>query len=149
MLVESRTSSGLIVREEAADHASVARALREHDDQLRLVPQAVGDELVWTVLRFEGGDRPATIVCKWFDYERGEALPLSHRLVERVKMLDRNTRGRVADEDAANRRLIEKRTAEFEEHVDDIARDGLKGMKRHPAFHRGIHLRKSGRLEGR
>lgn len=149
MLLESRTDSGLIVREEGADHASVARALREHDDLLRLAPMPSDDGIVWTVMRYQGGDRPASIVCKWFDHARREPLPLSHRLVDHVKMLDRNTRGRVEDVDAANERLRETVARDFDADVDEIARDGLKGMKRSPVFHRGIHLRRQGRLEGR
>lgn len=146
MYVDTRTPSGLIVRQESSDYRSVLEALQQHDPALRLVPQHTEHGVMWQVLRYAGGDRPAEIVTGWYD-ENHDPLPLSHGLVEKVKLLDRNTRGRQEDPDVVNRRRSERQAEREREESEDMARDFVKRTKRHPAFHRGIHLRKHGRLD--
>lgn len=145
MLLEEPTPSGLIAVREGSDHASVQRALRDHDPDLRLVPQATDGRVAWVVYRYRGGDRPAEIVCSWRDANL-DPLPLSHGLVDMVQRLDRNTVGRDRDPDDVNRELLERRDATDDDELDEMARDFAKRAKRHPAFHRGLHLRRGDRL---
>lgn len=141
-LVETRTPSGLYVAENAADYQSVSRALRDYDRDLRLVPQPDDEgRVAYKVFRYQGGDRPAEFVCGWWS-EQLQPLPLSHRLVDLVKQLDRNTGGR-EDVDTENERLREERLRDAAEAISDVGRETSKRVKRSPALHRGQHLRRS------
>lgn len=145
MLVESRSPSGLLVMQEGADYRSVLSALRAHDPDLRLVPQPCEGGTRWMVLRYQGSDRPADPVCSWVDDDL-EPLPLSHGLVEKVKQLDRNTRGRIEDPDVANKRRLERLQADEDDMIDTAAREFHRRARTAPCFHRGVHLRRGDRL---
>lgn len=124
------TDSGLAVPLTGADEASVARALKEYDPDLRLIPQdsdAYGRR-IYRVARRVGGDRPVQWVVTWRTRE-GDALPLSHRLVEKVKELDLNTRARVDDPDDLNAALKDERRKDYDTDMDEIVRDHLKTHK--------------------
>jgi hypothetical protein len=141
-LVYTRQDSGLVVAEHASDEASVARALRDHDSDLRLVRQlseSLG-ALVWKVYRYAGSERPAEFVCAWTD-RSGTPLPLSHRLVDMVKGLDRNSRAPVADADTLNARRKERAEKEVQRHNQDLIDDHLPRVGRSPVLHRSQSLR--------
>lgn len=140
---------GIIVAEHGADHASVEAALRDHDRQLSLegLLSPSHGVIAWRVKRAVGGDRPSQVVCTWMN-EEGVPLPLSHRLVDLVKTLDPNTRGHndhYVDPDAANAALLAERARDAEADDEEWARDISRRWGRLPAFHRGIHLRRSSR----
>jgi hypothetical protein len=87
----------------AADERAIAAALREYDPELRLVPQesdAYGCT-IYHVRRWAGNDRPSEFLFAWVT-ETGEALPLSHRLLDLVREHDRNLRAQRLDADAKN-----------------------------------------------
>ena len=140
----TQTRNGLYVAERSADYLSVQTALRQHDPDLRLVPQPDDDHgcLVWKVYRYAGGDRPAEFVCGWWD-EHLTPLPLSHRLVDKVKQLDRNTPGRRPDPDEHNERLKAANNARMDEAVDTALEEARQRHGRLPCFHRGVHLRRA------
>lgn len=103
----TQTEGGLLVPE-AMDERAVSRLLRQYDPELRLVPPGVtltGEtrEQVrsYRVARYAGSERPIQFVCGWWD-ERGEPLPLSSSLLDRVMELDRNTRAKYLDDVARN-----------------------------------------------
>lgn len=100
----------------ASDERAVARALREYDDELRLVPQPTSQGLAYQVRRWCGGDRPSEFLFFWAD-QYGNALPLSMRLLDHVKEHDRNTQSRRLDADARN---ALKQAAEDKGWSDDI-----------------------------
>ena len=140
--VHERTDSGLLVARKSGEGAAVADALRDHDRELRLVPQwsqAIGQ--YWAVYRYQGSERPAKLVCVWVDHERQEAKPLSHGLVDRVKELDRNGQGNTQSADEANAELHEARKKAGQDKLDDLVDDWAKRDKTLAMLPRGQHLR--------
>ena len=120
MLVTS--GSGLLVPQGSLE-AAVAAALREYDDDLRLIPQdsdAFGRR-IYKVYKSMGNDTPAIFILMWAD-EHGEPFPLSMQLVEEVKRYDRNSRGNqtLINEDEANAALEKRRRKEAEEHIRNV-----------------------------
>jgi hypothetical protein len=146
-LTYSRTESGLLVAENAsADERAVARALRDHDPDLRLVPQSrVGDRIGYSVYRYAGSDRPAEFLLFWGNTASGEPYPLSSRLLDEVKRLDRNSRGAgdYVDVDERNARA----KAELREHADkqgeELFDDWRKREGRSALLPRGVSLRRA------
>lgn len=101
-LVESRTDSGLVVVEQSTDGAAVGRALRQHDSSLELQqwPHPSGQWLYKVVARTGDGPPHTVYVHQAHD---GTPLPLSSRIVDEVRLLDRNSRRPHADEDELDR----------------------------------------------
>lgn len=149
-LVTSRTPSGLLLAETATDYQSVYAALRDHDRHLRLVPQGVdrNGRPIYKVLYDLGPDVPAQTLLVWMDERLEESLPLSHRIVDEVKRLDRNLRGDVISEDEHNRRLIEDRQRRAQEDLEGVGLEEAARTRRSPALHRGVHLRRSRHKRG-
>jgi hypothetical protein len=148
--VYSRSDSGLVLAEHGQDEAAVAHALRQHDDQLRLVRQPLGDTLVWKVYRYAGSDRPAEFLLAWTT-STGEPLPLSMRLVDEVQRHDRNSPGVIVDADRQTQQLHEQRQRQDETDDEAIAHDWEGRERLVPAFHRSPALaaaRRRGRRKG-
>lgn len=134
----TRTDGGLLVPLEGYEEA-VRRALREHDDNLRLVPQDSDyfGRRIYKVFRYAGSDRPADFILFWGDAAKNEAYPLSMAIVDEVKRHDRGSRGfDVEDSDTLNARLREQRAREARELGEAIAEyhgdrmgDGSGGKK--------------------
>lgn len=153
-LVHSRRDSGLIVAEYGADGAAVRRALKNYDGNLELLPPGVdvkggADRRHWRVYARVSADRPLVFVTSWAT-EGGEPLPLSMRLLDKVKEQDRNSRVGYLDADSRNRarqeRLGKHSRSEGERLVDEHVR--FKG-KSFPA-HRSVRLRMTrDKLRGR
>lgn len=137
----SRSDSGLTVAEHGMDAVAVQRALQEHDRDLRLIPQESDyyGRIVYKVARVTGGDRPVQWVMTWRTRE-GEALPLSMRLVDKVKELDLNSRAPKEDEDVLNARLREEHARNMQQAERDLIDDWEKREGRLPAFHRSQAL---------
>jgi len=143
-LVYSKTDSGLLVAEESAEGAAVARALRDHDSELRLVPQhseSLGGRY-WAVYRYAGSEKPAEPVCTWLG-ENGEPIPLSFGLVEKVKRLDRSSRDETPEADAANAALKVSNDRERDRRVEDLVDDWYRREGRLAVLPRGQHLRRA------
>lgn len=141
-LVHSRTDSGLLVAEHRVEGAAVARALREHDPDLRLVPQfsaSMGGQY-WAVYLYAGSERPAEFVTAWVN-EQGEPLPLSMRLVDRVQELDRNGRGETPSADELNALEEERRRLDAEQAAEDLYDDWRKREGRSALLPRSQSLR--------
>ena len=128
------TDGGLLVPQGAYEEA-VARALKEHDPLLRLVPQDSDHfgRRVYKVFRYAGSDRDAEFILFWGDPTNGVAYPLSMAIVDEVKRHDRNERGFSAeDPDVLNARLVEQRQREARELGSAIAEehaDRMEGKK--------------------
>lgn len=137
-LVHSRTDSGLIVAEYGSDGAAVRRALKQYDQNLELLPPGVdtvdgADRRHWRVYARTSPDRPLVFVTSWCD-RAGEPLPLSMRLLDKVREQDRNTRGRYLDADERNRALRERLAKESREQAEELTEEHLRSAKRfHPA----------------
>lgn len=149
-LVHSRLASGLFVAETATDYMSVAQALRDHDSQLRLVPQGVdrNGRPIYKVLLDVGPERPAELVLAWMDDSFEEALPLSHRIVDEVKRLDRNSRADRISDDEHNRMVREQAEQQLHEELVGVGLEEAARTRRSPALHRGVHLRRSRHARG-
>lgn len=139
-----RTDGGLYVPQGAYE-AAVLRELRQHDPDLRLVPQGVDREgrTYWKVARYFGSERPVEFLLTWGDLEQGVAYPLSMAIVDEVRRHDRSMRGFDAeDSDTINARLRAKREQESRELGRAIAEevhDRMAGKKSTPLF-RGRNL---------
>ena len=116
-------AGGLLVPEGALE-AAVQRPLKEHDSDLRLVPQDsdVYGQRVYKVFKWNGPDRPATFLLTWAD-EHLRPYPLSMNLVEMVKYHDRNTSLRPPDEDEIERKLREERRKDYLRDAEAIVHD--------------------------
>ena len=151
-MIFTRTPSGLTLAEHAADEDAVARALRAFDCDLRLI-RAVDEDhrcWVWKVYRYMGDHRPAEFVCGWWTDEL-EPLPLTMRLVDRVKDRHAASRAPHVDADEHNLRLIEARRKDAEDAADALAGEFAPyldrgrvsvaaGRSRKPAHLRNRHL---------
>jgi hypothetical protein len=124
------------------DEAAVARALKEYDRDLVLIPQDSDHygRRIYKVARKVGGDRPVEWVVSWRTRE-GEALPLSHRLVEKVKELDLNSRNKVDDPDDLNAQLRAERQRDLDREMENLREDW--SMKSRPILPRSQSLRMS------
>ncbi len=118
---------GGLLAPEGALEAAVSAALRNHDPDLRLVPQDSDHygRRVYKVYRYAGSDRPAEFILFWGD-EHGNPFPLSTSLVDEVQRLDRNLRGTVPDPDSLNARLVAERRRDAEADFDEIVREHAK-----------------------
>ena len=100
------------------DEAAVRRLLRDYDPDLRLVPRGQH----YSVYRYTGGDRPAEFVLAWTDND-GNGLPLSSAILDKVKLLDRNTRSKAPDADELEHKrklqLLKKEQSDAEDVRDD------------------------------
>lgn len=116
--------SGLVVAHQGADFAAVQAALRQHDRDLRLVPQGIGrnGKTLYNVYRWYGPDRRAEFILAWMD-ENMNALPLSSALIDEVQRHDKNCRGTIIGADEHNRRLIEQTRKDGREETREIARE--------------------------
>jgi hypothetical protein len=138
-MIYSRTDSGLVLAEHGSDEAAVARELLRHDPDLRLERAIHPDTQThfWKVLRYVGSERPLEFICDWLDADRNP-LPLSMRLLDRVKMHDRNSPMATLDEDTANARHRERLAKEHAARMQDIADDHRSRARRNraPMFHK-------------
>lgn len=144
-LIHSRRDSGLIVAEYGTDGAAVRRALKDYDRNLELLPPGVdaiggADRRHWRVYARVGGDRPLVFVTAWAT-ESGEPLPLSMRLLDRVKEQDLNTRVRYLDADARNARKQEERDRRSKQEGVDLTEEHLRSAKKFHPVHRSVGLR--------
>jgi len=106
---------------QGADEAHVSRALREYDDDLRLIPGVPKQGIPYKVYVYRG-DQPAVFVCAWAD-KNGDPLPLSSALLEMVKLHDRHTRDRAPDADEMNARLRERQAHDNETDTEALVDD--------------------------
>lgn len=145
-LVESRTGSGLILREEAGDAAAISRALRKMDPELRLQPEfsQTLEQTVWKVYRYNG-DRPMQFVLA-FTNERGEPYPLSSRLIDMVAGQDKNSRHATVDEDERNAKQREQRDRDWAREQEALKDDVLTVAG---AGHSGVLHRSPGLVAAR
>lgn len=157
-LVYSETHSGITRADFGADGDAVRRALRQHDDRLRLLPPGVdaGDgreRRHWRVYLYVAGDRPLEFLLSW-QTDRGEPLPLSMALVDEVQRHDRNSRAQIVEAEVANELLRQEKQREFEREKEGALDDwmGPRAEKgRLPVFHKSPALavaRRRGRRRG-
>src|SRR5437763_514868 len=104
-LVQSVTDSGLVLLERE-DGAAVAAALKRYDSELSLQANLIPGhrDPLWRVYRTVGSEHRDVFVTAWQDAE-GKPLPLSMRLLDRIKELDRNTRSEAENADKLNERV--------------------------------------------
>ena len=122
-LVEIRTDSGLVTLQESGDESQIRRALKQIDPLLRLVPQHSDyfGGIVYKVY-IDRGDRPAEFLCGWWNDSMTEAYPLSSALVDMVRKLNLNERGRYPDPDAELARVQAERLKDYRSEVDEIVK---------------------------
>ena len=130
-----RTDGGLLVPQGAYEE-SVARALKDHDPLLRLVPQDSDHfgRRVYKVFRYAGSERSAEFILFWGDPTNNVAYPLSYAIVDEVKRHDRGERGFSAeDSDTINARLLEESRRKSREEGQALAEehaDRMTGKKK-------------------
>lgn len=126
---------GLYVVEQASDVRAVEASLAEIDPALFLSWEIEGDRKVYRVL-YDRGDQTPAEIARW-------PYPLSSGLVELVKSLRPREGPDLERAQRANEQKAERETRDFEETVDEIAKDVGKRIsgKRSAVLHRGQHLR--------
>ena len=126
-LVEIRTDSGLVTLQHAGDESQIRRALKQIDPLLRLVPQH-SDHFGGTVYKvyIDRGDRPAEFLCGWWNDSMTEAYPLSSALVDMVRKLNMNERGRFPDPDEEIKRVQEERYKDYLREAEAIVQEHSK-----------------------
>lgn len=116
------TDGGVILAEHSMDVASIERALKQRDPDLRLqgwpTPEAEGG-ILWKVVRLVSVGPPETI-CVWAS-ERGEIYPLSSGLLDKVDRLDKNSRSVYLNEDQLNAQKREREKVSKQKDIADIA----------------------------
>jgi hypothetical protein len=115
-LAESITDSGLVLLEGREDGAQVARELRRYDPALCLRVDVNG---LWRVYRTVGSEHRDVFICAWQD-AGGVPLPLSMRLLDKIKQLDRNTRSPAPDPDELNARLRRETERQYQSDTEAI-----------------------------
>lgn len=142
-LVYTRRDDGLVLAQASQDEAAVARALKQHDSELRLVPQEsdVLGKRCYKVYRYAGSERPAEFILAWM--KDGEALPLSMGLVDAVKALDRNSRAPYQDEDELNAAMRERRDKQTADDIEAIRSDWATREGRSAVLPRSVSLRQA------
>src|SRR6266498_2236239 len=119
----TRTDGGLLVPE-GAQEAAVQAALRQHDPDLRLVPQDsdVYGRRVYKVYRYNGPDHSADLVCVWWDRDLNP-LPLSMALLDMVQLHDKSTVGRMPTIDEETERLRVERRRDYDRDAEAIVKE--------------------------
>lgn len=132
---------GLVVCENSVDEQSVTRALKEFDDRLILSQEVDPDYgcFVYVVVRRWSNGHDAAHICDWRD-DAGVPLPLTHRLVDKVKHLSVGSRAPQPDAVAHNDALTEANRREFEDVTEDMLQDAMRRRGRINAFHRSVGL---------
>lgn len=132
---------GLLVAEHAADERSVQAQLKEFDDRLILSQEVDRDHgcLVYVVVRRWSDSHDVASVCEWRD-DQGRPLPLSSRLVDKVKNLHVGSRAPQPDALAHNDRVRQQAKDEFDAVTDDMLRDAINRRGRLAVFHRSPGL---------
>lgn len=147
-LAYRRTESGLVFPESGVDEAAIRRALRDHDDQLRLIPPGVDmagrpqpERVGYRVARLTGGDRPLEFLCFWGN-DMGDPYPLSHAIVDMVKQLDRNTGSAYMDDVVRNELARQVKEKDWARDTEALADDWAFKHGR-PVLPRGQSLRRA------
>jgi hypothetical protein len=132
---------GLIVCEHAVDERAILAQLREFDDRLKIgcEPDETYKRNVYVVVRQWSNEHDAAVICEWRD-ENGVPLPLSSRLVDKVKNLHVSSRAPQVDALAHNDALNEANRQAFHDASEDALRDAINRRGRIAAFHRSPAL---------
>ena len=130
----SRSESGLLLARESPDGPALERELQAWDRELQLQGFLQPDgPILWKVVRH------GETVCAWVD-EQMRPLPLSWRLLDEVRLLDRNQRGVHLDEDARETiRLAER--AKQQARDDEALADDWTPKHGRPVLPRSQSLR--------
>lgn len=120
-ITTAASGSGLLLCEEPAAAADIATLLREHDPNLRLVPQPdeASGSLLWQVWYWNGPDQESSCLFSWIDAE-GNPLELGSQIVEKAKLLDRRTASEAPDYRKLNEKQRRRVQAEKEQRFAEI-----------------------------
>lgn len=128
---------GLTVCENAVNERDVTKALKEFDDRLILSCEVDRDHqsYVFVVVRRWSNEQDAAFICDWRD-DDGKPLPLTHRLVDKVKNLHVASRAPEPDAVAHNDALTERNRREFEDVTEGMLQSAQRRRGRVNAFQR-------------
>lgn len=135
-------NSGLAVPYQRGDEATIAKELRDYDSHLRLIPQGYRNGQTVYKVFYRAGPEHASVLFTWAD-EQGNPLPLSSAIVEKVKMLDKNSRYEKKDPDTMNEALRASRAKEQEEEIQSIIDDWMTREGRSAVLPRSQRLRQA------
>jgi len=113
----SRSESGLLLARESPDGPALERELQRWDRELQLQGFLQPDgPILWKVVRH------GETVYSWVD-EQMRPLPLSWRMLDEVRQLDKNQRGGYLDEDAREALRLVERDKQVERDNEALADD--------------------------
>jgi len=129
-LVHSQTDSGLVIAEESADEAAVARALKQLDPTLELTKQIDPAYMRWVykVHSCLGSERPPVFITDWRDKD-GTPRDLTFSLVDRVRRLDRNSRSEALEADRMNDEFERKTLMRRQDELDALRSEYEPALK--------------------
>ena len=143
-MVYSRSDSGLLIAEKSgsSDERAIARALKDYDRDLRLLPCVVNGTQAWKVYRYAGSDRPAEFLFMWGN-DYGEPWPLSFRILDKVRELDKNTTFKARNEDALERDRRASDAKREQDAIEALTDDWMTREGRSALLPRGQSLRRA------
>lgn len=129
--------SGVLVPNPPAEYATFKRALKQHDPHLEF-GQVSG---VWKVYFRPSPDLPPEFLCDWRDPD-GTPRELSFGLLDKVRSLDRNSRGRAPTEDQLEQKRQQDRRKHWERESEALIED-LDWKHGKPVLPRSQSLRRA------
>jgi len=123
----SQFDDGVILAHEGGDHATIERALKRHDRNLKLggtVDPRFG-KIAWKVYYQVSPDAPDEFVCDWRDPD-GRPRELSFGLVDKVVARDRNSRGQEPSADELNARYQEQKRKDQDRQYEAMIEDTVR-----------------------
>lgn len=123
------TDSGIVYPAEGMDGARIRAALKEHDRNLDLTQYADPHWNCWVYkVVYAVSPERQEVLFAWRD-PNGRPLPLSSGLIDKVKLLDKNTSVAAPDPDVKNEELKEKREQDWADTREDLTKSYLRESK--------------------
>lgn len=130
--METYRHGALHVVEHARDKDSIQKELKQVDPRIFLEKQITFEqEAVWCVVVDVGSGHAPITILEYRDEETGKPIPdLGHRIVDRVKRMDRDGQRLAAKVIRQNQARVDRARADARAHWEDIGKEFQERM--HP-----------------
>lgn len=145
--METYRHGALYVVEQTQDKKRIQDELKAIDPRLFVEKQITFDqESVWCVVVDVGSGHAPITILEYRDEETGKPIPdLGHRIVDRVKRMDRDGARLAAKVIKQNQARVDRARADARAHWEDLGKEFQERMHpvRSAVLPRGQHLRRS------